>query len=71
MLYQLAGTTCQCGAWKRAKRPFCVHCYKALTPDRQRALFKELGSGYDAAYNDAMSVLTGDGSAFAIPEDLP
>ena len=64
-LYLLMGTTCHCDGWKRARRPFCVACFRALTIDRQRSLHKEFGSGYEEAYAEAIRVLTGDGGEFA------
>ena len=57
LLRELAGTTCRCGATKRARNTFCAACYVALPPPMRRALYRPIGAGYEEAYEAAVAAL--------------
>lgn len=57
LIRMLRGVSCQCGGKKGEGKSFCMKCYKALTLDMKRALYKRVGDGYEAAYAAAMAFL--------------
>ena len=63
MIAELAGNKCQCGKTKQAKQTFCSACFHALPVGLQRRLYLRIGSGYEAAYEAALSLLRGQEAA--------
>lgn len=57
LLKELMSYTCRCGEGKDDMRTFCRRCYAKLPPANQRALYKRLGAGYEAAYETAATFL--------------
>jgi hypothetical protein len=50
-----------CGRAKQPGKSFCYGCYKKLPPEKQKALYRKIGSGYEQAYDDAHTYLTREG----------
>jgi hypothetical protein len=48
---------CLCGREKSSGRSFCYHCYKELPGDMQKALYRQIGDGYEEAFEDAVAWL--------------
>jgi hypothetical protein len=65
MLADLAGTKCRCGARKKPRRSVCMSCWRLLSDEEQRALYRRFGSGYEAAYAAALKSLG------TLPEQKP
>jgi hypothetical protein len=42
-----------CGKKKGAMQSFCFECYRLLPDHMQRALYRRVGSGYEAAHEEA------------------
>jgi hypothetical protein len=53
----LASDECQCGRHKQPGRAVCFKCYARLPDDKRRALFRRVGAGFEAAYEDAYRFL--------------
>lgn len=68
LIRALEGTTCACGAEKKSKSSLCRECYKSLGRIQQMALYRHVGSGYEAAYAKALETLKGAGRVK--PEEL-
>ncbi len=49
---------CQCGRGKSPGYSFCPTCYKSLTNDMQRALYRRMGLGYEEAFEEASQWLS-------------
>lgn len=56
---ELVSEQCQCGQAKQAGKTFCVACWITIPRDIQHALYARIGSGYEAAYEEAIECLTG------------
>jgi hypothetical protein len=52
---------CMCGKPKQSGKSFCYSCWSKLPSEIQRALYKRIGSGYEAAYDEATVWLTREG----------
>jgi len=46
---------------KQPGKSFCYGCFKQLPPEMQHALYRRIGSGYEAAYDAANTYLTREG----------
>lgn len=58
LVRELQGTLCViCDGRKRSKNTFCVDCYLTLPREMQRALYREIGKGYEEAYDAAVGFL--------------
>lgn len=55
---ELMSNECACGKPKKRGMSFDYHCYKALPPEMQRALYKRISEDYEDAYEDACQWLT-------------
>jgi len=44
---------CQCGRPKVPGNAFCYICYKSLPDHLQKGLYRNLGDGFEAAYEEA------------------
>ncbi len=51
---ELRSEQCQCGRGKKSGKSFCYSCWKRLPEDLQRALYRRIGEGYEAAYERAV-----------------
>jgi len=60
-LGELNSDGCMCGRAKQPGKSFCYGCYKKLPPEKQKALYRKIGSGYEQAYDDAHTYLTREG----------
>jgi len=54
---ELMSDECACGRPKWPKRSFCYRCYVRLPADMRRDLYKRIGDGYEAAYEEAVKWL--------------
>jgi len=54
---ELKSDECRCGRPKQRGRSMCFRCYYALPNDMRRALYRRMGSGYEAAYDAAIKFL--------------
>ena len=59
LIDELNGTLCQCGGGKARKQTFCRKCYFGLPKLMRQALYRRIGSGYEAAYADAITKIEG------------
>ena len=50
----LASEECLCCKDKLRGNSFCRSCFRALPEDMQKALYRRLGGGYEAAYDAAV-----------------
>ena len=50
----LSGEQCQCEHWKRRGMALCHRYYKRLPAEMQRALYRPIGAGFEAAYDEAV-----------------
>lgn len=57
LIRELAGTTCQCGYQKQARQTFCKGCYFALPRPMRQSLYRQIGNGYEKAYDEAKRFL--------------
>jgi hypothetical protein len=57
LVRDLRGTLCACGRGKQTGNSFCYRCYGSLPKDMQRALYRLVGDGYEAAYAAALQFL--------------
>lgn len=57
ILADLISTRCRCGSPKKPRRSVCVDCWRILSEVEQRALYRKVGQGYEAAYEKAITVL--------------
>lgn len=53
----LKSEECQCGRPKQRGRSVCFKCWQKLPDDLRRALYRKIGAGYEAAYDDACRFL--------------
>lgn len=49
----LKSDECQCDAYKQPGFAFCFKCYRRLPQEMQRALYRKIGAGFEAAYEEA------------------
>ena len=56
-LKELQSEECQCGKPKNKGFSFCYGCYKSLPIEMQRALWQQIGAGYEDAYDQALKYL--------------
>jgi len=56
---ELQSDECACGRAKKPGFSFCYTCYRTLPFDLQRALYKRVREGYEAAYDAAYGRLFG------------
>jgi hypothetical protein len=49
-LKALDSLRCLCGREKRRRTAFCGLCFHLLPAEMQKALYKRLGNGFEAAY---------------------
>ena len=54
---ELQGSQCQCGKNKNPKKSFCRSCYFKLPYNMQSDLYKRIGDGYKAAFDQAVTFL--------------
>jgi hypothetical protein len=54
---ELRGFKCRCGKVKASHQTFCSRCYHRLAPSLRTALYRDVGEGYEEAYDAACSVL--------------
>lgn len=54
---ELIGTACRCGAPKKTRMTFCTRCYFALPKRMRDNLYRDVGSGYEQAYDAAAKLL--------------
>lgn len=60
-LRELHEPTCpNCGGVKAKGRSFCGPCYGRLSEEMRKALYRNFGAGYSAAYDDAKKWLKGN-----------
>jgi hypothetical protein len=57
-LEQLRSNECLCGKEKHPKRSFCYRCYTALPFEMRQELYKQMGAGYEEAFEEAAKYLT-------------
>lgn len=57
-MQQLASAECFCERPKKPGRAFCYRCYKTLPPELRSPLYRPIGDGYEAAYEEAVRYLT-------------
>lgn len=55
----LKSETCFCGNEKDVRNAFCKHCYYRLTPAIRKALYQQIGFGFEQAYKLACDTLQG------------
>lgn len=53
----LKSDECLCERYKHPGYAFCWRCYKSLPVEMQRALYKKIGNGFEAAYEEAVKFL--------------
>jgi len=53
----LASDECQCGRRKQPGRAVCFKCYARLPDEQRRALYRRVGAGFEAAYEEAYRFL--------------
>lgn len=59
LIASLTSRTCpSCGGKKRARNSLCASCYRGLSPEQQRSLYKRVGCGYREAMEVAFSRLS-------------
>jgi len=46
-----------CDKAKKKRQTFCSRCYYKLTKAQRTALYRLIGEGYEAAFEDAMKTL--------------
>jgi ribosomal protein L40E len=57
-LQQLLGNVCQgCNGHKPSRMSHCRRCYFSLPKAMQRALYKRIGEGYEAAYAESLEMI--------------
>jgi hypothetical protein len=61
LLEELKGGKCRCGKPKISYRTFCGYCFRQLPQDKQKALYRRFGHGYESAYADAVGFLAAAG----------
>lgn len=61
ILDMLSAKRCVCLNPKPAGRSFCAFCYRALSPEMQRSLYKRFRQGYEQAYLAALIAHTDGG----------
>jgi len=54
---ELKSEECFCGQTKKSGFSFCFNCYKKLTKEMQKDLYKKIGKGYEQAYDEAFLYL--------------
>ena len=54
---ELMSNQCACGKTKKPRKSFCYGCFKSLPIDMQNRLYRRLGEGYEAAYDEAVKYL--------------
>ena len=52
-LETLKSTECQCEGEKKRGRAVCFSCWRRLPENLQRALYRPIGRGFEAAYEAA------------------
>jgi DnaJ-class molecular chaperone len=61
MVESLYSRTCPaCGGRKGEQKTFCFECYERLRREKQSALYRRVGAGYESAVRDAMTALGWD-----------
>ena len=53
----LASDECQCGRHKQPGRAVCFKCYARMPDEMRRTLYRRVGAGFEAAYEDAYKFL--------------
>lgn len=53
----LSSNECLCGRPKQPHRSFCYPCYRELSQEMQRNLYRKMGNGYEEAYEAAVEYL--------------
>lgn len=53
----LASEECLCDQTKERGKAFCYRCYRELPTAMQRSLYRPLGLGFEAAYEEAVTWL--------------
>jgi len=54
---ELQSEGCLCGRTKKPKHSFCHDCYYSLPTGMRRRLYRRLGFGYEAAFEEAAAWL--------------
>ena len=57
-LGQLRSEECLCGKEKKPERSFCYRCFPGLPYEMRQALYRQMGDGYEEAYEAAHKYLT-------------
>ena len=57
IIRELEGRKCICGAWKRPGWYFCKPCFLSLSRESKSAVYREIGEGYEEAYEVALREL--------------
>jgi hypothetical protein len=57
LLRELASKKCRCGGFKTPRQTWCSACYYKLSPPQRRALYQQIGEGYEEAYAAAAKSL--------------
>ena len=53
----LKSDLCLCGKRKNPRRSFCPYCFRALPDAMKAALYRKVGRGYEAAFQEAVQWL--------------
>lgn len=61
LVQELLGSVCRCGSAKTPRQTFCGSCYRSLSYRLRRPLYKRIGEGYEAAYQEAADFLRAAG----------
>jgi hypothetical protein len=56
---ELKSEECACSRAKKSGFSFCYKCYEQLPFDMKKALYRQVGNGYEAAYEAAYKWLFG------------
>lgn len=54
---ELRSEECQCGRAKKRGWALCHKCYSSLPHEMQIALYRQIGDGYEEAYEEAVAWL--------------
>ncbi len=57
LVRELLRKVCRCGRPKMVKQTFCGRCYKSLTTEVRRSLYRKIGEGYEEAHAKALFIL--------------
>jgi hypothetical protein len=52
---ELESEGCFCGRQKQSGKAFCFKCFRELPFDMRNSLYKQIGNGFEAAYDAAVN----------------